>query len=448
MRQIHYLFAGILASFLAHGPVHAQDAQRFVEAFPVGRQYHVSCRVEISGSLTLPPDKPGGPSRSLSVTGNSAIEYDERILRLTTEGQVDRTLRLYRRIDFQRQVGDRPQESTIRPEVRRLVVLRQKNVEVPFSPDGPLTWGEMDLVRTDVFTPALNGLLGDKPVAVGDRWTADSAAVQELTDMERIDEGQVNCRFDEITLVAGRRVARVSFAGTVRGLNEDGPNRQQIDGYLFFDLDSRHVSYLSLRGVNSLLGADGKASGRIEGRFVLTRRPPGPISDLDETAVRGVNLEPNEDNTLLLYDNPEIGIRFLYPRRWHVAGVRGFQVTLDESGGNGILITREAPERVPTAEQFLAESRAYFEKQNARVLNVGDPRRLDVPPRGLEQFSLTLDTAGRREFLDYYIARQRDGGATLSARLVGSDVNAARADVARIAKSVEVRGTPADPARR
>src|SRR5207302_5852533 len=120
-------------------------------------------------------------------TGKSAIEYDERVLTADTDGQVQKTFRIYRRIDFQRKVGDRPQESTIRPSVRRLVVLRHENAEVPFSPDGPLTWGEIDLVRTDVFTPALLGLLSEKAVNLGDRWKASKAAIQELTDMERIE---------------------------------------------------------------------------------------------------------------------------------------------------------------------------------------------------------------------------------------------------------------------
>ena len=31
--------------------------------------------------------------------------------------------------------------------------------------------------------------------------------------------------------------------------------------------------------------------------------------------LRGVALEPSADNTLLLYDNPDMGVRFLHPRR-------------------------------------------------------------------------------------------------------------------------------------
>src|SRR5262245_29207131 len=135
---------------------------KFAEPIGVGYMYHVSCRVNISGRLAVPEDK--GQAKDLVVVGSSAIEYDERIL-VEKDRKVDRTLRCYRRMDFDRKVGDQMQQNTLRPDVRRMVILRQNQYEVPFSPDGPLTWSEIDLVRTDVFTPALVGLLPKNPVA-------------------------------------------------------------------------------------------------------------------------------------------------------------------------------------------------------------------------------------------------------------------------------------------
>jgi hypothetical protein len=309
-------------------------------------------------------------------------------------------------------------------------------VEVPFSPDGPLVWGELDLVRTDVFTPALIGLLPDKPVRPGDRWVATKLAIQELTDMERIDSGSVECRFEEFTTLARRRLARIGFTGTVQGINEDGPNRQRLDGYLFFDLDSNHISYLSLKGVTELLDRNGKTLGSVEGRFVMTRQAHRRVAELSDEALRTTTLEPNADNTLLLYDNPELGVRFLHPRRWKVAGVRGRQVGLDEANGSGLLLTLEPRERVPTGVQFLAESREWFAKQKVKVTRVDSPRQIQRGPQELEHFALEVEEAGQKVLMDYYVARQRFGGATLAARLLPADLAALQKEVERIARSV------------
>jgi hypothetical protein len=415
----------------AEEPIHLR------ERFPVGYEYHVSTRVDLSGTLTLPPEKDKPAPKPLSVRGTSAIEYEERVLGLGEDGQVRKTARLCRRTDFRRTVGDRPQENALRPEVRRLILLRHQNKEVPFSPDGPLTWGEIDLVRTDVFTPALTGLLADYPVRPGDRWSATQAAIQELTDLERIDEGSLECRLEQFTTVEKRRHARVAFHGTVRGTNEDGPNRQELDGYFFFDLESNHLSYLSLRGKHAMLDKDGKEVGHIEGRFVLTRQANTRCAELSDAALKGMATEPNADNTRLLYDNPDLGVRFLYPRRWHVAGVRGTQVALDSADGSGLLLTLDPTSRATTGERFLAESRDWLVKQKARLLRVDQPRTVRASPV-LEHFSLQAEMGKQTFVMDYYVTRQNNGGATLAARLPPRDLAALQKEVERIAASVVI----------
>ena len=91
------------------------------------------------------------------------------------------------------------------------------------------------------------------------------------------------------------------------------------------------------------------------------------MKELGAAALKGLTLTPTADNTLLLYDNAELGLRFVYPRRWRVAGGVGRQVRLDGADGSGLQITLDPPAKVPAGEQFLAESRDYFAGQKAKV---------------------------------------------------------------------------------
>src|SRR5207245_7588149 len=118
-----------------------------------------------------------------------------------------------------------------------------------------------------------------------------------------------------------------------------------------------HLSYRRLRGRHFLLDAEGREAGQVEGRFVLTRQVPSRPAELTDQALRGVTLSPTAENTRLLYDNTDLGVSFLYPRRWRVAGVQGQQITLDSADGSGVLLTVDPPQRVPTGAQFLNESR-------------------------------------------------------------------------------------------
>lgn len=422
----------------ASSAVRADAPIRLREQFPIDYQYHVSCRADLTGQLTVPAENEKDKPSTVDVRGTSAIEYDERVLENSLgDKPAPRTIRLYRRTDLQRTIGGKPQESSIRPNVRRMVIMRSGHKEVPFSPDGPLTWHEIDLVRTDVFTPALAALLPDRPVSVGDRWPAGPAAVEELTDIDKVEDGGLECRFDEVTTLAGRRLARIRLTGTVRGVNEDGPNKQALDGYFYFDLGSNHLSYLSVSGTHFLLDKDGKTTGTIKGQFVLTRQLT-PSPDLDDSTIRRLQLEPNADNTQLLYDNPDLGIRFYYPRRWRVGQIRGRQITLDEPSGNGLMISIEPLKDTPTAAEYSTEVKSYLAKQKATVLTVDPPRILSNPPNELTEFGLDVEMDKQRVRLQYYVCRQLGGGALVAARLQPRDLAAVRGDVERIVRSLQV----------
>jgi hypothetical protein len=425
-----------LAMLAAQSGQAGEESYSLKERFPVGYRYRVKMRVELSGTLT-PPAVKGKPAKPVKVQGESAIDYDECVLKVNDKGDVSKTVRFCQRLDFRRTLAGRPQELSLRPGVRRLVVLRRGPTEVPFSPDGPLTWGEIDAVRTDVFAPALAGLLPDKSVRVGDRWQAKVVAVQELTDLEKIEDGRIDCRLERIDEADKQKLARVSFSGAIRGVGEDGPVKHRLEGAYQFDLSSGYMTEVSLTGTTILLDPDGKETGRIEGRFVMVRSPGNRSSELTEAALKRVKLDPDAENTLMLYDNPALGLRFQYPRRWRVAQEMGPQVALDGGDGSGILVTVDPLERIPSSVAFMAESRGWLEKQKAKLLKIYTARKLVEKP-ALEAFALEAEMNGQRFWMDYYVTRQDGGGATLAARLMPGDLTNLRKEVDRIARSVVI----------
>src|SRR5438874_1128771 len=169
-------------------PARPQQAVQFAETFPPGHAYKVDVQVRLSGRIALPAQEKGKQPQVVPLSGTSKIVYEERILPPDAANTV-KAVRAYREVDFRRVTGTLTQDAGIRPSVRRMVMIKNGPKKAPFSPDGPLTWGEIDLVRTDVFSPAaIPGLLPRGPVKPGNTWRADAAAVTELTDMEKVDE--------------------------------------------------------------------------------------------------------------------------------------------------------------------------------------------------------------------------------------------------------------------
>src|SRR5262245_37002179 len=183
------IFGGLLLGGFAD-PATAQEAVTLAEKFDPGHVSKVDVVVKLTGKLTLPTQQKGKAPELATVLGVSRLTYDERVL--PADPGTLMTVRAYREVAFTRSVGDIKQDAGIRPSVRRMVVIKSEGRRAPFSPDGPLTWGEIDVVRTDVFNPAaIPGLLPVGPVKKGQTWKASAVAVAELTDMEKVDEGEI-----------------------------------------------------------------------------------------------------------------------------------------------------------------------------------------------------------------------------------------------------------------
>jgi hypothetical protein len=423
---------------VASGGSSAAQEVALTEPFKPDHTTRVEIRVKVTGKLAMPATAKGKEPRLVALVGVSKLVYDERLLAPDESGLL-KTVRSYREVEFERTIGDTKQDAGIRPSVRRMVIIRSGQRKAPFSPDGPLTWGEIDVVRTDVFNPALiPGLLPRDPVKPGQSWKASAASVAELTDMEKVEDGALTVELVGVTRVAGKRVARLKVSGTVRGVNEDGPNRQKLDGTAYFDLDGGILSYLSVKGTKELLDGKGQTVGIVEGQFALTRGPVAKLpGDLSDASLRDLDLKPTAENTLLLYDNPDLGVRFLYPRGWRIGAVQGKQLTLDHARGAGILVTVEPPRKVPTPEAYRKEVQNFLEKQKATVTGSEKPVALRTEPVQLDRFTFDATIGSDKLRLEYAVLKQTDGGATVAATLPAADTEL-RAEVLRIVRSLSV----------
>lgn len=391
----------------------AEEPIRLTDKSPTGSEFRVVTASTIAGELLTPVAKDKPPER-IKIGGRSTIDYLERILPVDAKDADYKSLRVYETVAFRKTAGDRTDEMTLRPAVRRLVFMKKGPHKVPFSPDGPLLWGEIELLRTDLVVPALAGLLADKPVQRGDTWTASAAAVAELTDLEKVESGELRCTFDQMIVSGPRKVAQVVFQGTLQGVNEDGPTRQKLNGRVQVDLAAGCITFLRVEGEHFLLDADGKDAGKITGTFELTRTPLMGHPALAESVVKGLDLNPSPENTKLLYHTPESGVRLVHPRNWRVVRTSGRQITLDETDGAGLLVTLDTVEGAPTAARYLREALKELEDRGAKVLDRSGPERL---ADGIERFTVDAQFGGEKVVMSYWVVRQEKGAATLAARV-------------------------------
>src|SRR5262245_4282404 len=75
----------------------------FQENTAPNRAYSIHSQTDLAGTLTLPATKEKQAPKSVTVTGRSAVSYDERMLPTLADGS-SRTLRIYRIVEFRRSI--------------------------------------------------------------------------------------------------------------------------------------------------------------------------------------------------------------------------------------------------------------------------------------------------------------------------------------------------------
>lgn len=415
-------------------PIRAANNYRLSENFSIGNRFRIQTTSELSGSMLFTPNNQ--PRKQIQIKGNSQIDFDETILALDSSNQVSISLRDYRKVELTRTLDGQKQETTLRPEVRKLALIRQGFKKIPFSLEAPLTWNELDLIRTEVFPCTLAGLFPLRSVGLNESWNAGLEAVQELTDLQLLESSQVSCKLDSVNLVNNRQTARISFFGKASGINEDGPNQQILDGYIFFNCETRHLSFLYLKGTIILKNKDGKDVGRIEGRYTLSREML-PAIQLDNKIL--VKYQPDAANTRLLFESPETAFSFHYPREWKVTSQSDFQATLDHSKEAGLLITKEKASKYTSNAKYRDEALVFIRQQQLRIESQSVIQSVSGTP-GLEFFSWDVQIESRRMHLLYFIYRLGQNIFTFACRCPQENKASLRSDIINIVISLKPQG--------
>ena len=425
MKQAFPTLAGwvTLACAVSAVPAFAQDKpagekHALYEDFKSQSPVRVVIETTLAGRLALPDreNARGGKPEVVTVSGTARLSYEEVLLPRDADGNLV-AVRQYREVNFQRRLGDTDQKAEVRAAVRRMVVLRSEaGKKVPFSPDGPLTLAEIDVVRTDLFSPALvTGLLPKQPAGVGNRWPASSQAVAELTDYSAVEKNDLVVELVAFVTLAERRHAKLALSGEVRGQGEDGHGVQSFAGSAYFDLDRKMLVALNLSAKNQFLGPDGKTvNGEVAGTFVV-KRSPAAAAELTPDKLRAIDPKPTDATTRLLFDDPGFGVTFTYPRRWRLGTVGERRLTVNEAAGAaGIQVTRFAPGETTPAKQF-DEAKAFVARQKWTLTNATEPK--ETSP-GVSRFTLEATTdAGDKLRLEHRVLTTADGVAALSARV-------------------------------
>jgi hypothetical protein len=296
---------GLSATLLAESPV---DISTSVNSDEI---QHVRVVVEVRGVLKLNTDGQKVTRLPLRVTGD--VRYDERTLQANRD-QIRKSVRHYDRARATISVGDSPIQTQVRNDRCLIVTQVAKNQQTLFSPLGPLTREELELLDVQGSTALLDDLAPTRPVKLSDEWEHDDALIAALLGLDAISQSDA---MSTLRQVEGD-VAIVDMSGTVSGAVDGVSSDIELKAKYNIDLRQRRVTWLAMSiRENRAIGhaAPGfEVTARI--RVALSERASAP--ELSDARLQELPLGLHTGAKLLNLPSSAGAFRLLHARNWQV----------------------------------------------------------------------------------------------------------------------------------
>ncbi len=338
----------------------------------VGQTDRVSVHLEVEGVLVISED-PKQPKPKMKVTAQNV--YDERLLAVESKtGWPARSLRYYQTAEATIQIEEETVRPQLRPERRWIVAEAQPDQIQLFSPKGPLTREELDLVDILGNSLLLDRLLPTEPVGQTDSWKPADQTLAMLLGLEKVIRSDVHCKPSSQT----DRSILVEMAGTVQGQTGGGDSAIVLKAKYRVDRASGRINWFGLALAERrtpglvLRGVD------VVAKLTVEITPSAEAPHLAEQTIGDLPLEPKEELLLLAYQPPGKGWQILHPRSWHVQREENQTAVLglfdqDQwvAQGTITLLPPLAKDQDVSLEQFQQEIQQGLGKNFGQFLQVG-----------------------------------------------------------------------------
>lgn len=281
-------------------------------AATVGSFRQVRAVIESEGKLKLNAD--GQEVKHLPLKVEGELLYGERILSQTKNWTQSRVVRSYLKAFATIRLHQSDLKTELRPDRQLIAVESGAADSLTFSPSGPLTREELELLEPPGSGLTLESLLSPRPVQTGSQWPLADATVARLLGLEAVSQHDLVAKL----VSAKDGVALIEFAGKVTGAVGGVNSDSELKGKLNFDLNKRAISWFTLAVKENRAIGHAKPGFEVVTTIRMVIAPTTPLAALQDKALAGLPLTPTAGEKLVEFSAGDAGFKLHHDRRWSI----------------------------------------------------------------------------------------------------------------------------------
>jgi hypothetical protein len=309
---------GLALASLVPGGLHpplavGQDAAVVLaEEVKPGDCFNYEIGLSVAGTMKV--DR-GGKVEPMTLTAKARHRFAERV-EVAADNGAGMAVRHYADAVSESVVGVDKARRELAADRRLIVAQRGAEGTLHYSPDGPLTRDELDLVAEHFDTLCLPGLLPNKAVRPGDTWKVGGDAAQAACLFHGLLKNELTGK------LIGVKDGTAEFAvdGTAEGIEHGATVRVAVAARGRFDLAAKRVVALAWAQTDGRDQGPVSPALEVKAEVTVTRTPlAAEPKELDTAARAKVPADGKVPDRLtqLRYDDPGKRFAFAYPRDWH-----------------------------------------------------------------------------------------------------------------------------------
>ncbi len=319
----------------------------------VGTIDQVKSTLEVRGDLIVTEE---GKLTRLKTGVAAHLDYHERFLAADkSTATLARSVRYYDDASADIKVDKDDFQPTLDNDRRLIAVEAGTKSATLFSPNGPLTREELDLIDLQGNTLLLDRLLPEKPVAVEDQWNLSDDLVTALLRLDEVGESDVVAKLASVADGS----AIVELSGKVKGAINGVSTEIELKGKYRFNMPAGRIDWAAfLIRENRSIGHVGTGLD-VVARLQAIITPDKACDQLTEAALQDLPLESNPGLTALICKSGDGQWHFTYDRRWFVTGAEKDHIVLRMvdrgelvAQSNIASLAQVAPEKLITLSGF------------------------------------------------------------------------------------------------
>lgn len=325
-----------------------------------GQITHVEALLEVGGELML-PEKDQVKNVKMSVAGK--MGYDEKLISVAAADKKLASVRHYGMAEATIKIETGGVQPRLRPERRYVVVEASEDHAQMFSPSGPMTREELDLIDLPGNSLLLDRLLPAEAVGPGSRWTHADDLLAMLLGLDAVSEADVHSELRELDATA----ARMELSGHVKGAVGGVSTELELKGRYKFHRGVGRVTWFALlieekRSIGHIgPGAD------VVARLQLTVTAAGQAPELNDEVLNAMPREATPDLLGLEYTAPKQPFAFHYDRRWYPTLEKSETIAM-RLLDRGALVAQCNIAQLPKTDRSAPTTLAEFQEDVERAL--------------------------------------------------------------------------------